>query len=104
LFSPDTRFSDFWLQVIHPTLAALLPDASGHPFSDFTPLGFGAGHHKALHQLSEAFIFLPGPLALGNIRVQGSLPPMKALSGVAVRKVRSNRLPVPFSVLRNQMR
>ena len=92
--SPFVLF-DVWVQVIVPTLTALLTDSPRKCLCDVTPI-FCA---KFFDVCSKSFVLLLTPRPFDHGGVQHFLPPMKALDVGAMIQEGSDSLPVSSSVL-----
>lgn len=73
---------DPWVQVVMPSLPALLPDSPGQLLSYLRPLLWAI----KLNKLDDKTILLLGPRTLYQVRVEDLLPPVQTLHVCATRK------------------
>ena len=98
LFGP-LIFLDCWIQVIVPSLTTLLSNSSRKSLGNVAPVL----RSKLLNVFSKLRVFLTAPRTLHHHRIEDLLPPVQALHVGSVRKVLSNLLPVPGSILIDQL-
>lgn len=99
LGSPLVLF-DVRVQVVVPSLAALLTDTTGQRLRDVRPV-LGA---KPVHILGQLLVLLGAPGTLHHGRIEHLLPAMQALDVCALIKERRNLLPVLGSELVHKLR
>ena len=95
LFEAPSYFLNLRIQMVVPSLTALLPNTSGKVLRNLSPLLWS----MCLHQLKHQSIFLFCPWSLHQTGVKHFLPSMKALNVSSTRKRFGNLLPVFASML-----
>ena len=92
-FAPDTFF-DLGVQMVVPSLSALLPNPAWQAISNLSPFLRAFLLHKDQHQL--VLFFAPRPF--DQTRVEDFLPPMQTLNISPAFEGLSNFLPVPSPI------
>ena len=89
LLSPFFLF-DFWVQVVVPSLSALLSYPAWKGFGDIRPVSCP----ELLNPLIQYLVLFLCPRTFNQIRIQYLLPPVKTLNITSVIKIRCNLFPV----------
>ena len=97
-FGPPILF-DVWVQVIVPTLSALLSDSAFEVVCNLTPV-LGAIH---LHLLNQHTIFFFCPGTLYHFRIKYLLPSVETLDVRSALKALSDSFPIFWTHLLDQI-